>query len=291
MRAAAIVVGGNLALAAVALAACGKSTKETPHGAGASAGVVQGSGGTNTAGGSVGGDGTGGSGDAAGAGGTGAGETGGSEAGGSGDVGSAGAGRDSGGNRAAGGYGAGKGGSAGRGGGAAGSAHGGQPASGGQAPVCNDHPGFVKITGELPGGFGSDTTLSAGCSDASLGTYLRPASYTQSPGDTGGKSVRVLACSDDGSLKIDLSFNFSVGNPVLQTGTLSYYVNGVLRGMKITELDETQKPVSDWTLVAPRSTDGVGQIYEASFSADGSPTGTPVSVSGAFSVCHVANLF
>jgi hypothetical protein len=258
MRAPAVTISRCFTLVAVALAACGKSTRETPPATGASAGK-QGSAGDNTAGGSV-GDAAGGSGDGTGTSGSSAEGTG---AGGvSGALGSGGAG-----------------GRSGRG-----------AASGGQPSVCDDQPGFVKIAGELPGGFGSDVTLSNGCSDLPIGARKTPVSYTHGPGDTGGRTVRVVACSDDGSLKVDLSLNFPAGNPALQSGSLAYFVDGVLRGIQITDLNETQKPVSDWGLVAPSSTDGVGQRYEASFSADGSPTGTQVNVTGTFSVCHAANL-
>jgi hypothetical protein len=178
--------------------------------------------------------------------------------------------------------------------GTGGSSAGGTGAAG-ASQLCPGHDGYLTISGTLPG-FGTDQTLRNGCSDSLTSSYPGPASYEGGPGEGTAGTVNLVACDEDASLEVLASLQFSRsstnanGSPALQSGSLSYGVNGAFRTLTITSLTETMTPVPNWFDVQLGSNTGVGDVYEGSFEATDDSATTPTTVHGTFSVCHVANV-
>ncbi len=157
-------------------------------------------------------------------------------------------------------------------------------------------PAYVNVKGELPG-FGTDLTFGAGCAGSRITPYPTAASFTIGRGSS--VHVEIDACSDDGTQEVSLSVYFKADSngPTMLTGATFNFSHVNADGTTSTppltatvSVTETTKPVMNWvdTIGNPRV--GVGAKYEGTFSVDGSSGTTPVNVSGAFSVCHVANL-
>jgi len=182
------------------------------------------------------------------------------------------------------------------GGGAAGDAAGGAVASSGSSGSnaagagnpCGAGDFFVKIDGELPGGFGTDQKLRFGCPDARPGVFAVPVSFTRPPPESGGIQIGVVACAD-GALAVRLDQSPAFHN-VAESNSLSYAVDRAWRSFDVMELSISEQPVADWTTVRSGSNEGVGKVYAGSFRAQGTPGGSQLTVTGSFRVCHVANL-
>jgi hypothetical protein len=160
--------------------------------------------------------------------------------------------------------------------------------------LCPGHHGFITVQGELPE-FGTDLTLRSGCAKARV-SYPEPASYDGGPGEATAGTITVIGCNADGSREISAKFAFTQhrpdagGTPGLDSAGLSYGVDGGFRSLPITSLTETKTPTTDWLAISLGSDDGVGEVYEGSFVAEGTVGSTSAKVEVSFSVCHVANL-
>jgi len=163
----------------------------------------------------------------------------------------------------------------------------GSDAAGADNP-CGADNFFVKLNGELPGGFGMDQALTFGCPDARPGAFAVPVSFTRPPPENGGLEIGIVAC-DGGALAVRLDQSLAF-HQVGGFNSLSYAVDRAWRSLDITELSISEQPVVDWTTLGSGSSDGVGKVYAGSFRAQGALTGSPISVTGSFRVCHVANL-
>jgi len=160
--------------------------------------------------------------------------------------------------------------------------------AGGANNPCGAGDFFVKVNGDLPGGFGADQKLTLGCADARPGVFAVPVSFSRPPPESGGIEIGIVAC-DGGALAVRFDQSPAFHNRSEST-SLSYAVDRLWRGLDVTEWTIAEQPVTDWTSVSSGSNDGVGKVYAGSFQAQGSPTGVPVTVTGSFRVCHVANL-
>ncbi len=160
--------------------------------------------------------------------------------------------------------------------------------AGGANNPCGAGDFFVEINGELPGGFGTDQKLTFGCSDPLLGEFAVPASFTRPPPEGGAIEINIVAC-DSGALalRVDRTQRFHDSSELT---SLSYAVNRLWRSLEVTELTISEQPVTDWKSVRSGSDEGVGKVYAGSFQAQGAPTGDPITITGSFRVCHVANL-
>lgn len=153
---------------------------------------------------------------------------------------------------------------------------------------CGAGDFFVKINGELPGGFGTDQKLTFGCPDARPGAFAVPVSFTRPPPEIGGIEIGVVAC-DDGALAVRLDQSPAF-HDFAELNSLSYAVDRAWRSFDVMELSISEQPVADWTTVRFGSNEGVGKVYAGSFRAQGTPGGSQLTVTGTFRVCHVANL-
>ncbi|HET9932408.1 MAG TPA: hypothetical protein VFQ35_17005, partial [Polyangiaceae bacterium] len=57
---------------------------------------------------------------------------------------------------------------------------------------CGAGDFFLKIDGDLPGGFGANQRLSLGCPDARPGVFAVPVSFTRPPPEGGGIEVGIV---------------------------------------------------------------------------------------------------
>jgi hypothetical protein len=100
--------------------------------------------------------------------------------------------------------------------------------------------------------------------------------------------VESVACTGDGHLKVIVYSNFRtrMGDA---TSSIAIYVGGAIhRSMSVT-VAAAQTPLATWPFPVDLS-EGIGGIYEGSFDNSAFTDGGPATVSGRFSVCHVANL-
>jgi hypothetical protein len=99
--------------------------------------------------------------------------------------------------------------------------------------------------------------------------------------------VHVLGCSSDERLQVELNLGFG-GMGTLAYSALVLTADGTtVDSPRISTLNVTKSPFANWPYPVDLS-EGVGTIFEGSFSnSDGD--GGPATVSGTFSVCHVAN--
>jgi hypothetical protein len=101
------------------------------------------------------------------------------------------------------------------------------------------------------------------------------------------------ACSEDQSLGLALVLQFGpselAGTPGVESGTLQFS-GDASSSVRLSSFTELQKPVDSWHNVTLGSDQGVGNVFAGSFVAESDVFGEPVSVTGTFSGCHVANL-
>jgi len=146
----------------------------------------------------------------------------------------------------------------------------------------------VQLDGELPGGFGTDQKLTFGCPDARPGVFAVPLSFTRPPPENGGIEIGIVAC-DDRALAVQFAQSLSF-HTIGGFSSLSYAVDGAWHSFDVVESSISEQPVADWKTVRSGSNDGVGKVYAGSFRAQGAATGSQLTVTGSFRVCHVANL-
>lgn len=159
--------------------------------------------------------------------------------------------------------------------------------------LCPGHQGFVTIVGELPY-FGKDVSLTEPCTNSVAPPYRGVASHLGGPGEGTGHRVTIASCSADQALRMHLVLDFgafpSDANPSGFEGGSLRFDGEASSSVSITELVETEKPVDLWRDVTLGTDAGVGKLYTGSFVAAGDVFGTPASVTGTFSACHVANV-
>jgi hypothetical protein len=180
-------------------------------------------------------------------------------------------------------------GGAGRGGTSSGGASGSGGAGDDALAACRESTNFITVNGDLPADFGASTTVNGGCSHVFLETYPWPVSYSRRPPEAPGIQVYVLGCSSDERLRVELNLGFG-GTGSLAFSTLVLIADGTtLDSPRISTLNVTKPPFANWPYPVDLS-EGVGTIFEGSFSNSDGVDGGPATVSGRFSVCHVANL-
>jgi hypothetical protein len=133
-----------------------------------------------------------------------------------------------------------------------------------------------------------DQALTFGCPDARPGAFAVPVSFTRPPPENGGLEIGIVAC-DDGALAVRLDQSLAF-HQVGGFNSLSYAVDRAWRSLDVTELRISEQPVADWNTLRSGSNEGVGKVYAGTFQAEGAPTGSQLTVTGSFRVCHVANL-
>jgi hypothetical protein len=100
--------------------------------------------------------------------------------------------------------------------------------------------------------------------------------------------VQIVACTSDERLKVIIYSNFGqlMGDV---DSAITLYVRGAIQGSVRITVDESRTPLANWPFPSDLS-EGIGAIYEGSFDNSASMDGGAATVSGSFSVCHVANL-
>jgi hypothetical protein len=178
-------------------------------------------------------------------------------------------------------------GGAARGGTSSGGASGGG-AGGDALAACRENMNFITVSGDLPADFGASTTVNGGCSHVLLETHPWPVSYSRRPPEAPGIQVYALGCSSDERLRVELNLGFG-GMGTLAFSALVLTADGTtVDSPRISTLNVTKSPFANWPYPVDLS-EGVGTIFEGSFSNSDAGDGGPATVSGTFSVCHVAN--
>lgn len=178
------------------------------------------------------------------------------------------------------------------GGGSAGATNAGSSNTGGAGgdpfALCRSNTNFITVSGALPTAFGPSATLDAGCTESFRETYPWPTSSTAEHPEAPGIGVQLTACTRDEHLKVTINERYGTTSSPYIWANIVFEVDGAIYGQARITLDETRTPLERWPFPTELS-EGVGQSYEGTFDDSEFTDGGPSTVTGSFSVCHVAN--
>ena len=154
--------------------------------------------------------------------------------------------------------------------------------------LCRSNPNFITVSGALPGQFGPSATLEFGCSDSIRETYPWPRSFTSRPPEAPGISVQLDACTRDEHLKITVYERYGSMSVGYRGANIALEVDGAVHSLNAVTPHATRTPLANWPYPTDLS-EGVGELYEGTFDDSEFTENGQATVTGSFSVCHVAN--
>ena len=96
------------------------------------------------------------------------------------------------------------------------------------------------------------------------------------------------ACTRDEHLKVTLYERYGSMSVGYRGASIVLEVDGAVYSQVAITLDETRTPLANWPYPTDLS-EGVGELYEGTFDDSEFTESGRATVTGSFSVCHVAN--